>query len=45
MSRAGDKRDFNFSARRLKDDRPVATHGGADSITLAPVAFEAVRSF
>jgi hypothetical protein len=36
------KQDFNFTVEEIMDGRPIAVHAGADSITVARLAYEAV---
>jgi hypothetical protein len=37
------KQDFNFTVEELETERPIAIHAGADSITVARIAYEAVK--
>jgi hypothetical protein len=37
------KQDFNFTVEEMLDGRPIAIHAGADNITVARLAYEAVK--
>jgi hypothetical protein len=37
------KRDFNFTVEEWHEGKPIAVHAGADSISVARLAYEAVK--